>query len=461
MVNLKMKCNYKTCKFIAVMLAVAFIILQPAASAALNLRTDYTDKYNSVLDYLENGAAPTFGSINGEWKVFALARSGRIDACDDYSNSYYEGIEEMVRQNGSGVLHPRKSTENSRLIIALSGIGRDSRDVAGYDLVEPLRDFDYVKMQGINGAIFALIALDSNEEYNYSSIKNLCVDYILNKELSGGGFALSGNSADPDITAMAIYALSGYSRAASAVERGVNKLSEMQSEDGGYSSWGTLTSESCSQVIVALSTLGIDADHDERFIKSGTSVLEALCSFYTDGGFEHVKGGGINAMASEQAAYALCAYDRYKNGENTLFDMSDVVAFGSETPEPIITPTVTPKPTARPTAGATPSNQATPEPSIEVSSTTSVNPNTDESDASSTPSESDSIYETIEPVSSAVPEDSSALNELPEGESTLAPNNAAGNEEPKGDSISLWLVIGGVGLIAAAVTVYFVKWRKE
>lgn len=70
-----------------------------------------------------------------------------------------------------------------------------------------------------------------------------------------------------------------------------------------------------SQVLVALSTVGINAHKDSRFIKSGNSALDALCAFYVGGGFAHMANGGANSMATEQAAYALCAYDRFLSGE--------------------------------------------------------------------------------------------------------------------------------------------------
>ena len=44
-----------------------------------------------------------------------------------------------------------KSTENSRMILALTSIGKDPSDVLDMILLEPLADLDYVKSQGING----------------------------------------------------------------------------------------------------------------------------------------------------------------------------------------------------------------------------------------------------------------------------------------------------------------------
>ena len=112
-----------------------------------------------------------------------------------------------------------------------------------------------------------------------------------------------------------------------AVNRGIRVLSEIQNEDGTYSSWGTKNAESTAQVLVALSSLGLDGDTDVRFIKNGHSVLDGLEQFYLTGkgAFEHVAFDGGNQMATEQAFYALVSYDRYKNNKNTLYNMTDAV----------------------------------------------------------------------------------------------------------------------------------------
>ena len=210
---------------------------QPLYSARTSdYRSGYAAQYSAVLRTLAGGAKPEFGSVGGEWKVLALARSGFYPTESGYFSEYYAKIEKLVAANGSPKLHPQKSTENSRLIIALSSIGRDARSVAGFDLTAPLGDFNYVKKQGLNGVIFALIALDCNKNYGMSDIKSQCVDLLLSRECDGGGWALGLGAAEADITAMAITALAPYRKAAAAIERGVEKLSALQNANGSFSS---------------------------------------------------------------------------------------------------------------------------------------------------------------------------------------------------------------------------------
>lgn len=304
---------------------------------------------------------PAIGSVGGEWTVIGECRYGMENA--PWYRAYYNNITEYIKatyninkekyavgdwDNQFLKLHKKRSTENSRIILALTSMGLDASDIEGYDLTGALSDMTYVKKQGINGPIFALIAFDSG---NYE-IKPLAsgtaktqvtreklVTYILNNELKNGGFCLSGTSPDPDVTAMALQALAPYYKGSTdvseqvrgqvteAVNRGIRVLSEIQNEDGTYSSWGTKNAESTAQVLVALSGLGLDGDTDVRFIKNGHSVLDGLEQFYLTGkgAFEHVASDGGNQMATEQAFYALVSYDRYKNNKNTLYNMTDAV----------------------------------------------------------------------------------------------------------------------------------------
>lgn len=285
---------------------------------------------------LASKAGLTAGTSGGEWVALGLARSGSIS--DTLAEQYAQAAYQYVKKKGSSTISDSKSTENSRMILALTSIGKDPTNVAGYDLLEPLADLDYVKSQGINGPIFALIALDSHT-YDIpkaaagktQTTRDALIDTILAAQLSDGGWNVNGNGADPDMTAMAIQALAPYynsnAKVKSAVDDALKRLSKMQEVNGGYTSWGTFNAESVAQVIVALTSLGIDPASDGRFIKNGYSTLDALATFYNDkGGFKHSQSDttSSNGLATEQAYYALASWYRLKAGKTSLYDMSDV-----------------------------------------------------------------------------------------------------------------------------------------
>ena len=320
-------------KFAALVLTLC--VLVSLAAPALAASGVQSELQGSAAYMLSAVKAPEVGSIGGEWAVIGLARSG-YPVPANYFDDYYARVEKYVK-DCAGVLHERKYTEYSRVILALTAIGRDPANVAGYNLLTPLGDFEKTIWQGLNGPIWALIALDSgsydipkNPSAKTQATRQLYVNEILNNQLADGGWNLTGTgNSDPDMTAMALQALAKYQdqkSVQSATDKALTWLSKVQDSKGGYASWGTTNVESAAQVVVALCELGISLD-DSRFVKSGHTLTENLLSFrQSNGGFYHVLDGsdGNNQMSAEQGFYALVAIDRAANGENSLYRMGDV-----------------------------------------------------------------------------------------------------------------------------------------
>lgn len=288
--------------------------------------------------------SPDFGS---EWGILGLARSGYLEKGSKYFNDYYTRVAayaskatKNAQELGApaGALHLVKCTENSRLIIALSALGRDARSVGECDLTAPYEKFSWIEGQGLNSVVFALIALDTvGYETKDTTIRQQCISYILGRQLSDGGWNYQEDAAasDPDMTAMSLQALANYrkqEKVQAAVSAAVGRLSAMQNSDGSYTSYEAVNSESISQVIVACAALGIDPHTDSRFVKNGKSAVDALLTFYNTEkrAFHHTmkdKDGNptdVDGMATEQAAYAMTAYQRLMNGKTSLYDMRDV-----------------------------------------------------------------------------------------------------------------------------------------
>ena len=320
---------------------LALAILLTLTVPALAAPSVQSEMQGSAAYMVSAVKAPEVGSIGGEWAVIGLARSG-YSVPADYYDEYYTRVEKYVK-NCNGVLHDRKYTEYSRVILALTAIGRDPSKVAEYNLLTPLGDFEKTIWQGLNGPIWALIALDSG---NYEIPKNpaaktqatrqLYIDEILNNQMKDGGWSLTGTGdSDVDITAMALQALAKYQdqkAVKSATDKALSYLSNVQDSKGGYASWGTTNVESVAQVVVALCELGMDLN-DNRFVKNGHGLVENLLSFrQSNGGFYHVMDGsdGNNQMSAEQGFYALVAIDRAENGKNSLYRMGDVVKNNSK-----------------------------------------------------------------------------------------------------------------------------------
>lgn len=235
---------------------------------------------------LEKNPEPIPGPLGGEWLVLGMCRLG-YDLPEGWIDGYRQKLERYVTDCG-GILHDRKYTEYSRVILTVTAMGGDARNVAGYDLTAPLEDYEQTIFQGVNGAIYALLALDSGN-YGSEAIRERYIAHILEKELPDGGWCMMGDVPEADVTAMALQALAKYrdrEDVGAAVERGLKVL-----EAAEYT-----TSEAVSQTIVALCELGMPADEK----------VKLLLTYQTEAGdFRHVMDGDADALSTEQAFYAL------------------------------------------------------------------------------------------------------------------------------------------------------------
>ena len=318
-------------KFISILLTLTILFSLSSEVFAFD-KNKVNVTLESVGNYLyETVKEPIVASIGGEWAVLGLARSG-MDIPDEYFENYYQTVTKYVKECG-GVLHKRKYTEYSRVILAVTAIGKNPQNVGGYNLLLPLGDFEKSVWQGINGPVWALIALDSgnysipeNRDAKVQATREMYIDYILKRQNSDGGWALSEDmSSETDVTAMVLQALSNYrhmEKVDEAVKKALVMLQNSQNENGGFSVSGSASCESSAQVLTALCMLGIDYN-SLQFTKNGKTVLDDILSYYTGKGFRHIKNGEENQMATEQAFYSLVALDRYINEKANLYSMTD------------------------------------------------------------------------------------------------------------------------------------------
>ena len=190
-------------RLLALIIGLAMVL--PAAVPALAWSGTNENALFAMAAYqAQQVTEPTVSQSGGEWLIIALARSG-TPVPEGYYDKYYRNVETKLKENG-GVLSSTKNTEYARVILALTAIGKDPRNVADYDLTKPLADYDRTIRQGVNGAIFALIALNSGGYDDPAEGKYL--SYILSAQNKDGGFGLAkGSPSGVDLTAMAVQAL--------------------------------------------------------------------------------------------------------------------------------------------------------------------------------------------------------------------------------------------------------------
>jgi hypothetical protein len=321
-------------KILSFIIAIILIAALPVTTIAAAGKPELDAAIDDAAKYILNTVkSPQIASVGGEWAIIGLARSG-YNVPDSFYTNYYRAAMEYLK-GCEDVLCDRKYTEYSRMILGLTAAGYDPRDVSGYDLITALENFDIIVRQGISGAIFALISLDSMNFTN--SQRDNYIEEILRRQLTDGGWSLAGGTtedskkqtSDPNITGMVLQARSNYQqkpRVKAATDKALDHMSKIQNAKGGFISWDSENVESTVQVLVALCELGIPID-DMRFVKNGNTLVDNILSFRNlDGSFIHMAdGSGNNLMSSEQALYGLVAAQRVMEGKNSLYRMNDTV----------------------------------------------------------------------------------------------------------------------------------------
>lgn len=300
--------------------------------------------YADTKKYIQNKVpAPVVAYDRGEWAVLGLARAG-VELPDAYIQAYYGKVVAYVQKNmgADGVLvdpesHNPTVTDNERIILALTAIGKDPANVGGKNLLTALQNKDIMKVDkesdtNINGLVFGLLALNSG---NYTQDSYWLVQAILDQQNADGSWSASAETkpaSDVDMTAMALQALAPYYNEGgdATVNTAVNKA--LQWLSAKYKNTGYTSAESCAQVVVALSALQLNANSDSSFVKTvdgaPTSVLGDLLRYYLGEGqgFKHAASlKTADQKATEQALYAMAAYERYCRRTNALYDMTDAV----------------------------------------------------------------------------------------------------------------------------------------
>ncbi len=300
--------------------------------------------YADTKKYIQDKVpTPVVAYDRGEWAVLGLARAG-VELSDAYIQAYYGKVVAYVQKNmgADGVLvdpesHNPTVTDNERIILALTAIGKDPANVGGENLLTALQNKDIMKVDkesdtNINGLVFGLLALNSG---NYTQDSYWLVQAILDQQNADGSWSASAETkpaSDVDMTAMALQALAPYYNEGgdTTVNAAVDKA--LQWLSAKYKGTGYTSAESCAQVVVALSALQLNANSDSSFVKTvdgvPTSVLGDLLRYYLGEGqgFKHAASlKTADQKATEQALYAMAAYERYCRRTNALYDMTDAV----------------------------------------------------------------------------------------------------------------------------------------
>lgn len=308
--------NKLLCFIFSLIIAAASLVPAAANGEYADNVIDYNLKKtsaDSVQKWIDGELTRNAGS-GSEWYVIALSNHGEYDF-----SAYRDALNDYLAENEVG-------SASSRLKYALTFVATGDKE---NPYISKVID-NSIGEQGIMSLVFGLHLLNNgctSDKYSQAEL----ISEILSFQLSDGGWAIMGGNGDVDATAMAVQALAPHynadSSVKSAVDRALGFLSERQNGDGSCSSYGVSNPESISQVIIALSSLGIDAETDGRFIKNGNTLFDAQERFrLSDGSYCHKLGEESNSTATVQVLCAAIAYENFKNGKQNFYDFNEYKA---------------------------------------------------------------------------------------------------------------------------------------
>ncbi len=316
-------------KITAIILVLAFLY---SAFGCTALKEDKAkpevkpdEKLISCINYLYSiDKKPTDYRSEYDWNVMLLSykQSEFENIYAEYCNNHIENLKEHLAEN-EGKIDDDRPTNYAKTAIMLKQAGYDPTDFYGYNLLLPLDDDEEVVQQGLNAETYALIASNycgyklENEELYYYDLLN----HITDREDYEEDEII-------DYEAMAIYALSYYTYMPDTlvgIDIAFERMADVQEDDGSFSN-----AESTAQLIIALSSLGIDVTEYELFIKDGNSLMDGLLGYSYEDGFMHVKSKEkIDGIATQQGALALVSQENLS--QNGLFPKADETMVQSDT----------------------------------------------------------------------------------------------------------------------------------
>ncbi len=319
-----------TAVLFALLLSLSFTVSADAVSVIDEvLSSRLTAEKPTVQQWIDSGLTEELGST-AEWYVLALSRQGNYDF-----SAYRAALAQYLEEQPVMVASTRQK-------LALSHLAAGGDTAAVADVVD-----ETLEKQGVMSRVFGLHLLNNgcpSERYTAEQV----VQILLDCQLSDGGWAVMGKQGDVDTTAMVLQALSVHRETAQvAIDHALVFLSERQGEYGDYEAFGEANPESAAQVVIALSSLNIDAMTDTRFIKNGKTLFDGIARYRLENGtYCHTLGDGGNEMATVQVFCAAVAYQRMADGYGGLYRLDEPGGLSEA-----VTPTAPDKPTPEKESG--------------------------------------------------------------------------------------------------------------
>ena len=286
------------------------------------IKNKYEGKVNNKINEISNILMRKESKDLSDWEAIALGAAGK-----KISEDYLKEVDKKIREDYDDTF--RVNTDYGRIILAVTAADGDTTNIGGINLINKLCEINFKKDHNLFAKTFAIIAMECGNfqvPTNSNFSKEKIVESILSKKNQETGGWNGINGVDPDTTAMTITGLSSYYEKNSDVKETVDDaiiaLSKTMDENGefkGSDKTTSASSESVSQTIIALCSIGKDPATHKDFIRKDKNLIDLLFEFETaDGGFSHQKDAKMedsNGMATEQGLLALIAYKNFIEGK--------------------------------------------------------------------------------------------------------------------------------------------------
>lgn len=294
------------------------------------------DSVSESKDYLSTARQETNAKA-----VYALWVSG-ADVPEGFYNEYLQALADwlaLAEQRGKYAYIPGA-------LRTVAAMGLDMTDLAGHDLLEPLRRPEMVEADEdrLDMLLDLDAAGDAGRTEEFDALRETLIAEALARQQDSGEFRYTsqwpaelkqkGVAAEPDrfdyilLTAKSAQALAPYQsrpEVRAAIEKAVSYLSMQQLDSGGFLRFGEEDVEEDAAVLEMLAALDISPD-DGRFVKNGHTVLDGMMDWYQESYFDGAPAPG-QGFYRENANWGYNTYYKplgwVKSSWRSMYDPDD------------------------------------------------------------------------------------------------------------------------------------------
>ena len=279
-----------------------------------------------------DGALCEGAGTDADAYAFALYKLGKADV-----TAYKEALRKYLDEN---TVRSATTRLKYALCLCMDATGTAHDDPADEQYISQTVE-DSVGKLGVMSLAYGL-HLAGNGHVGTEYPVGRILDELMSLRHEDGGWSVMGQYSDVDVTAMVLQSLAvmrdtlqpqvlssagsseddnreevlkQYETTEDGIRTGLAFLSGKQNETGDFAGFGSDNAESTAQVLIALSSLGIDGASAPEFVKNGHSVIDGIMRYrLPDGSFAHIPGGDSNPTATSQVFTAMASYICYKEG---------------------------------------------------------------------------------------------------------------------------------------------------